>query len=136
MNKTKHIDPVILEYANRSNEVTPEEAMDIIGQMYIDSCGISRSDRTLAENASWFWVNKMKEKFHNLPDDAEMFYIMEQRLEEYRNYKDQIDAYDIGHLDCDALNEVTLANFNETNDEKVKITLAAGVVSWIHNNMI
>lgn len=136
MNKTKHIDPVILEYANRSNEVTPEKAMDIIGQMYIDSCGISRSDRTLAENASWFWVNKMKEQNQNLPDDAEMFYIMEQRLEEYRNYKDQIDAYDIGHLDCDALNEVTLANFNETDDDKVKITLAAGVVSWIHNNMI
>lgn len=43
MNNTKHIDPIILVYAKRANEVTPEEAMDIIGQMYIDSCGISRS---------------------------------------------------------------------------------------------
>lgn len=132
----KYVDPEIQKYADRKNEVTPEEAMDIIGKMYIDSCGISRSDRTVAENASWFWVKKMKEKYPHLPEDAEMFYIMAQRLEEYRINKERIDEYEITVLDNEWLNRITLANIKETEEVKKKIVLAAGIKSFIKDGII
>ena len=133
---SKYIDLVIQKYADRKNEISPEEAIDIIGQMYIDSCGISRSDRTIAENASWYWVKRMKETHPDLPQDAEMFYIMEQRLEEYRLNKERIDKYEITVLDNEWLNRVTLANIKETDDDKKKIALAVGIASFIKNGIV
>ena len=49
------IDNRLIEYANRAEEITPQRALDILIDIYIDNCGISAGERSLADYASEYW---------------------------------------------------------------------------------
>lgn len=127
----KEIDSEILKYAARADEISPEAAMDFLIQMYIDSCGISKSDRTIAENASWFWCEKMVGNNPDLPRDLELFAVAEMRSEEYRKYKEDIDRYDIHVLGFEDTNRIAAEIINEYESDTAKIAIAAGIQSWL-----
>ena len=73
--------PGLIAYADRADEVEVTDALDILSQIYIDNCGISLSERTVAENASFFWIKRWRLRNPDLPERMGLHDVMEMRSE-------------------------------------------------------
>ena len=132
----KDINPIITGYASRADEITNEEAMDILISLYIENCGISISDRTMAENAIHFWKDRWLAEHPELDmKDCGLYDLMQMRSEEYRKYKKNIDEYDITVLNAKELNRYTVQFQAELYDEKERIALCAGILNWLKDRI-
>lgn len=121
------IDPRFKEYSKKASDITPEEALDILIQMYIDACGISLSERTVARYAADFWIWRYKEDHPELPEKMSFRDIMELRSEEYRQYKKDIDKYTYGGVGLHEILIITTEMLDDSEDETTRIALCAGI---------
>lgn len=121
----------LIELAQRADEVDTGVAIDLLIEIYLDNCGISLSTRTVAENASFFWLNRWKKETPELPEDMGLYDAMQIRSEQYRKYKEDYDKYDITYLNSDVLQRICLEMIDETHNISEQIALAAGVVYYL-----
>ena len=129
--KLEDISPRLKELAGRADEVDTCVAIDLLITIYLDNCGISISTRTVAENASFFWIERWKKVNHELPEEPGIYDVMQIRSEEYRKYKEQYDEYDITYLNSNDLQRICLEMIDETSNLEEQIALAAGVVDYL-----
>lgn len=119
-------------YAMRANEIAPTKALQILFEIYIDNCGISTGIRTLAENASYFWIEKWKENNPQVRGNMTFFDAMEIISEYYRENKEEIDKYDITYLNEAGLIETCKMYARDyTDSETDRIVLFAGIKDFI-----
>lgn len=121
------IDPRFKEYVKKAEEITPEEALDILIEIYIDACGSSLSERTVAKCASDIWIWRYSEEHPELPKNMSFKDIMELRSEEYRMYKKDIDKYTCGGADPRDLLNITIEMLDDYEDENTRIALCTGI---------
>lgn len=77
--------PVLEEWANRADEISPDEALDDLVEIYIMNCGISLGDRTITEDAAFYWVEKWKEADETIREEIKTLHnVMAIRSEEYK----------------------------------------------------
>lgn len=125
------IDNRLIEYANRADEITPQQALDILIDIYIDNCGISAGERSLADYASEYWREKQSE---TMPQVSECDYfedVMELLSERFRANREEITKYDIEFLSDEILQEVCIEYIEFCNNEEANIAVCAGVVDFI-----
>lgn len=125
------IDNRLMEYASRAEEITPQRALDMLIDIYIDNCGISSGERTLAEYAAEYWREKLSE---TMPQVAECEYfedVMELLSEKFRANREEITKYDIVFLSDEGLQEVCKEFIEFSNDEVANTVVCAGVVDFI-----
>ena len=125
------IDNRLMEYASRAEEITPQRALDMLIDIYIDNCGISSGERTLADYAAEYWREKLSE---TMPQVAECDYfedVMELLSEKFRANREEITKYDIVFLSDEGLQEVCKEFIEFSNDEVANTVVCAGVVDFI-----
>lgn len=125
------IDNRLMEYASRAEEITPQRALDMLIDIYIDNCGISSGERTLADYAAEYWREKLSE---TMPQVAECEYfedVMELLSEKFRANREEITKYDIVFLSDEGLQEVCKEFIEFSNDEVANTVVCAGVVDFI-----
>ena len=104
-------------------------------ELFLDNCGISISVRTVAENASFFWIERWRENHPELPKDLGLFEAMKLRSERYLKEKERFDKYDITVLQPMDLHKICLEMIDETDDITEQITLAAGVLPYLERDI-
>lgn len=125
--KTSDISPQLIELSHRADEINVEKALDLLIEIFLDNCGMSLSVRTVAENASFYWIERWRENHPELPKDLGMFEAMKLRSERYLKEKERFDKYDITVLQPMDLHKICLEMIDETDDITEPIALAAGV---------
>lgn len=121
------IDPRFKEYIKKAGDITPEQALDILIEIYINACGISLGERTVARYAADFWIWRYKEEHPELPDRMSFSDVMELRSEEYRQDKEHIDQYTWGGADPLEILRITIGMMDDYVDETIRIALCTGV---------
>ena len=125
------IDNRLIEYANRAEEIIPQRALDILIDIYIDNCGISASERSLADYASEYWREKLSETMPQVSECQCFEDVMELLSERFRANREEITKYDIVFLSDEGLQEVCKEFIEFSNDEEANIAVCAGVVDFI-----
>lgn len=119
-------------YALRANEIAPVQALQTLFDIYIDNCGMSTGIRTLAENASFFWIEKWLKDNPQSEKEISFYDAMDLMSERYREDKEEIDNYDITYLNKEQLKETCeMYAHDYTNNEADRIVLYAGVNDFI-----
>lgn len=125
----------MIYYAMRADEVEPEKALQILFNIYINNCDISSGIRTLAENASYFWIKRWQQENPQSDKELTFYDAMDMMSEYYRGNKEEIDKYDITYLDKESLTETCKMYAKDyTDDETDRIVLFAGIKDYIQNN--
>lgn len=125
------IDCRITEYANRSEEIAPKRALSILIDIYIDNCGISAGERSLADYASEYWREKLSETMPQISECYCFEDVMELLSERFRVNKEEITKYDIDFFSDEGLHEVCKEFIEFSDDEEANIAVCAGVVDFI-----
>lgn len=125
------IDYRITEYAKRSEEITPQRALDMLIDIYIDNCGISSGERTLADYASGYWREKLSETMPQISECEYFEDVMELLSERFRANKEEVTKYDIDFLSDEGLQELCKEFIEFSNDDEANIAVCAGVVDFI-----
>lgn len=127
------LDPRFVEYCKKADEVETGVALDRLFEIFIDACGVSIGERTIAVDASFLWMEKYKEENPEIPSNLGFKGIMALRSEEYRNNnKESIDKYDIAMLDPLEIMRICYLMLDDYKDETTKIALCAGVLFYIN----
>lgn len=124
------IDPRFKIYLNKSDDITPEEALDILIEIYINACGISLGERIVARYAADFWLWKYKTEHPELRENLSFKDVMALRSEEYRKNKEHIDKYTCGGADPREILRITVDMLDDYEDESTRIALSVGVF-WV-----
>lgn len=125
------IDKRIIEYASRKDEITPRPALDILIDIYIDNCGVSEGERSLADYASEYWREKLSETMPQVAECDSFEDVMDLLSERFRANREEITKYDISFLSDEGLHEVCKEFIEFSNDEEANIAVCAGVVDFI-----
>lgn len=130
------VDITFIKLAKRMNEVSGEEAIDILNQLFIDNCGISYSTRAVVWNVSEFWLSKWIHENPDVPNDADFYTAMSLRSEDYAKFKNSIDKYknDVYFLPLKDLYRIANDMLKETDDIKEQIVIATGVMIALMQN--
>lgn len=126
------LDSRFVTYCKKADEVEAGEALDRLFEIFIDACGVSIGERTIAVDASFFWMEKYKEEHPELPSNLGFKGLMALRSEAYRNNKESIDKYDIAMLDPMEIMRICYLLLDDYNDETTKIALCAGLLFYIN----
>lgn len=116
------------EYCLRSDEVDAGEALDRLIEIYIDACGISLGERTVAFNAAYYWIWKYRKENPALTFNMDFRTVMELRSEEYRKYKEDIDKYGVSGMDPVELLRICNLMLDDYDDEETLIALCRGIL--------
>lgn len=125
------IDNRLMEYASRAEEITPQRALSMLIDIYIDNCGISSGERTLADYASGYWCEKLSETMPQVAGCDCFEDVMELLSERFRANREEITKYDIDFFSDEGLNEVCKEFIEFSNDDEANIAVCAGVVDFI-----
>lgn len=125
------IDNRLIEYAKRAEEITPLQALDILMDIYIDNCGISAGERSLADYASEYWRKKLAETMPRVLECESFEEVMELLSERFRKNRDEITKYDIEFLSYEGLMEVCIEFIEFCDNEDANIAVCSGVVDFI-----
>lgn len=90
----------ILKKAQKGWDMDPMLAMQLMTRLYMDSCGISLTERTMAYDAGWIWLDKYNEihpEEKRWDADASFVEVMPILCEDYTD--EEYGKYDICHLD-------------------------------------
>ncbi len=117
----------IKSYASRANEIPAIKALKLLCDIYIENCGISLGNRTVAVNAMCYWINRWSEVKPDIPKNMGLHDVLSLLSEEYKANKEFIDKYDVTILDDDGLARICRSMIEETRDEHTRIALSAGV---------
>lgn len=121
------IDPRFKEYIKQAGNITPEEALDILIEIYINACGSSLGERTIARYAADFWMWRYQDEHPELPGNMSFRDIMELRSEEYRLYREDINKYTCGCADPQEILRITVEMLDGYEDENTRIALCSGI---------
>lgn len=116
------------EYCLREDEIDAGEALDILIDTYINACGVSLGERTVAFNAAFYWIWKFRRENPELPLNMNLKSVMELRSEEYRRYKEDIDKYGVCCMDPEELLRVCNLMLDDYEDEVPRIVLCRGIL--------
>ncbi|MCM1140570.1 MAG: hypothetical protein NC453_18525 [Muribaculum sp.] len=132
MNKNKQVEvsPEIRAYTLRTNKIDDGDAMDALIEIYLDNCGISLTDRTLAENAIHFWIERWKKRHTGLSKHAGLYEIMALRSERYCIGKEFYDRYDVTCIDAEDTLHYCREMMRDYDDDLTRISLCAGILYW------
>ena len=125
------INKLISDYASRAGELDPAEALNILIELYIDNCGVSKGERTLAENASFYWRERLGEAMPEVMQCQCFDDVMELLSERFRANKDEITKYDIAWIEPKYLEEECLDFLEFYEDKKLRIAMCAGIIYFI-----
>lgn len=130
------IDRTFIKLAKRMNEVSGEEAIDILNQLFIDNCGISFSKRAVVWNVSDFWLMKWTHENPDVPKEADLYTAMALRSKDYAEFKNSIDKYknDVYFLPLKDLYRIANDMLKESDDIKEQIVIATGVMIALMQN--
>lgn len=129
-NHSINVSTEIKNYALRADEIDVGNAMDVLISMYLDNCGVSLTDRTLAENAIYFWISRWRENHPELSKNAGLYDMMELRSEKYRNNKDFYDRYDVACIDAVDSLRYCQEILRDYTDDIIRIALCTGILHW------
>ena len=129
-NHSINVDNEIKNYALRADGIDAGDAMDVLIRMYLDNCGISLTDRTLAENAIHFWIARWRESHPELSKNTGLYDMMDLRSEKYRNNKDFYDRYDVTCIDAEDSLRYCQDMLRDYTDDITRIALCAGILYW------
>lgn len=121
------IDPRFKEYVKKADDITPEAALDILIEIYINACGSSLGERTVARYAADFWIWRYREEHPKLPEKMNFRDVMELRSEEYRRNKENIDKYTCGCTDPREIIRISVEMLDDYEDENTRIALCSGI---------
>lgn len=122
---------LIQNYADRADELDPSEALDILIDLYIDNCGVSEGERTLAENATFYWREQLGKTMPEVLQYECIDDVMELLSERFRANREEITKYDIAWIEPQYLAEECLEFLDFYEDEKLRIAMCAGIVHFI-----
>lgn len=94
--------------------------MGILIDIYIDNCGISAGERSLADYASEYWREKLSETMPQVSECDSFEDVMELLSERFRDNREEITKYDIDFLSDEGLHEVCKEFIEFSNDEEAK----------------
>lgn len=118
------------ELALRESEVEPLEALRLLAEAYVASCGISKTERTLFFDAGEHWLKRLRNSRHPLAAIAAkgtFTCFIPYINEDYRNDQEHYDEYDIcGHVErCFAV-DVAQDMLDPRRDDAFRIAFAVG----------
>lgn len=118
---------IIEYYALREKEIEPTQALRILCRLYIENCGVSLGNRTVAENAMYFWKKRWKQENPNLRKAISLDEVLSAHSEEYKQNKAYIDKFDVTILNDEELVTISNSIIEEISDERSRIAICAGV---------
>ncbi len=124
------VDTGIESYARRADELDIESALDLLIHMYQDNCGISLTERTIAENAIHFWISKWRQVNPEIPDMG-LYKLMKIRSEEYRNNQSYYDRFDVTCLNEEDSLRYCHEIIDYYPDDNIRIAICAGLLHWL-----
>lgn len=122
------IDSRFKEYSEKASTTDPGEALDCLIEIYINACGVSMGERSIASYAAYYWIFRYKEENPNLPGTLKFKDVMKLRSEEYNQYKEDIDKYGIAFLDPEEILRIGSLMLDDYADELSRIALSMGII--------
>lgn len=125
------IDSRFKEYGEKAYTTDPGMALDCLIEIYINACGVSMGERSIASYAAYYWIFRYKEENPNLPGTLKFKDVMKLRSEEYNQYKEDIDKYGIAFLDPEEILRIGSLMLDDYADELSRIALSMGIIFYL-----
>lgn len=129
------IDAIIESYCRKALDTDAGAALDRLIEIYLNACGISVGERSMAYLASIYWIYRCKEDGQSIPEDAQFRDVMALRSEEYRRRKEEIDKYDIAMLDPKEILRILTMMLDDYKDDLTRTALCMGVLFYLSSLM-
>ena len=126
-----NIDQRFLTYLAKSDDIDAEEAIDRLIDIYINACGVSLGERTIAFYASFYWMSRFKDINPELPEDIDLKGMMELRSEEYRQNKADIDKYGISGADPEEILRISTLMIEDYKDDLARTAICCGTLFFL-----
>ena len=134
-----NIDQRFLTYFAKSDDIDAGEAIDRLIDIYINACGVSLGERTIAFYASFYWMYRFKDIHPELPEDIDLKGMMELRSEEYRQNKADIDKYGISGADPEEILRISTLMIEDYKDDLSRTAICCGTLfflSFLSENLL
>lgn len=122
------------EWAERVGEVTPIEALTLLTEFYMEQCGVSLTQRTLANECGDYWLYKLSMTDHALAEKAGIFpftFLMPYFSERFAHNKQHYWGYELHEVDEDSMiSGMTEIMTDECLDDKLRIAFACGFLHY------
>lgn len=125
------IDPRFKTYLAKADDIDAGEALDILIDIYINACGVSLGERSTAFYASFYWIARFKDTHPEVPKDMNIKGMMELRSEEYRQYKADIDKYDISGPDPEEILRISTLMIEDYEDDLSRTAICCGTLFFL-----
>ncbi len=126
-----NIDPRFEIYCNMADTTNAGDALDRLIEIYINACGVSLGERSVAACACYYWIYRYKEEYPNLPESLTIKDVMALRSKRYKQNKESIDKYDIAYLAPKKILRVTPLMLDDYTDEGVRTALCMGILFYV-----
>ena len=122
------------QWAEREEEITIIDALTLLTEFYMEQCGVSLTQRTLAYECGEYWLYKLSLTDHPLAERVgkdSFTQLMPQLSEEFARNKQHYWDYDISNLYEDSMvSGMTEIMTDEWLDDKLHIAFACGFIEY------
>ncbi|WP_300804642.1 hypothetical protein [uncultured Duncaniella sp.] len=118
-----------LKYADIKIDISPEEALKLLAECYVDLCGISLGVRTVVYDCGEFWMEQLAKSQQPLSvkaSEGSFMNLMPDLLGQDIFEKAQPDKYDVAPLDSEEAMIVINNVLTEVTDERLRKVLSLG----------
>lgn len=121
-------------WAEREEELTPEAALTLLTEYYMEQCGVSLTMRTLAYECGSHWMYKLSLSDHTLAEKADKLSFTQLApylSDKFAKNKQHYWEYDISNLSEDAiLGGMTEILTDEWIEDPLRIAFACGFLPY------
>lgn len=125
------IDPRIKEYVEKAYDTDAGEALDRLIEIYINACGVSLGERTIAAYAAKYWIHKYLDDNPELPEKMDFKGVMRLRSEEYVKNNESIDRYNTAYLEPHEILRISSLMIDDYTDDVARIAISMGVIYYL-----
>lgn len=125
------LDSRFREYGEKAYTTDPGEALDSLIEIYINACGDSIGERSIASYAAYYWICRYKDENPNLPDTLRFKDVMKLRAAEYNLYQEDIDKYGITFLDLEEILRIGSLMLDDYTDDLSRTALSMGIIFYL-----
>lgn len=125
------LDSRFKEYGEKAYTTDPGEALDCLIEIYINACGVSLGDRTIAWYAAYYWICRYKDENPDLPKTLKFKDVMKLRSAEYNLYQEDIDKYGITFLDPEDIVRIGSLMLDDYPDDLSRTALSMGIIFYL-----
>lgn len=122
------------QWAEREEEVTIIEALTLLTEFYMEQCGVSLTQRTLAYECGEYWLYKLSLTDHPLAERVgkdSFTQLMPHLSEEFARNKQHYWGYELHEVDKDSMvSGMTDIMTDEWNEDKLRIAFACGFIEY------